>query len=120
LISYVLLAPVLAALHYFLSGWALIMAWCVLGIILAIIRSGSGAAALAGLLLAELVTGIFYLVFYWNAGNQLRLLVANSQLSAGAWVGVVVGVNVITFFLCAGGAFYTTRLFIKKPIKNPA
>ena len=57
----------------------------------------------------ELFWGAFFWVFVWNDNGHLTNLVNNSSISAAEWIGVTIGVNLVTALLCTSLFFYGTK-----------
>ena len=94
--------------HFFLSGYIMVIAWFVMGILLAMFMHGR-RRLLLNILLLELLTGIGFSIFYWNTEQQLNNLAKNTALPGIAWVAVIISIQAITAFLCITTAYSIVR-----------
>ncbi|WP_460586089.1 hypothetical protein [Hymenobacter arcticus] len=118
----VVLWIVLLAIHILLHGPAQLVAWALLGI------GGAfwwkDARFFWVVLISNIVIGLGYSLLIVNC-PQLLWLTRNSELSASAWLALVIGFNVISCCICAGIPYAIASGLRKmrseeKPIEKPA
>jgi hypothetical protein len=107
----------LLAGHFVLGPVFMIILYCIIGGVLALMP-GPGRFPLLIVPLSEMVIGLAFRLFYWD-GRSLRSLSANFGM--GEWLTVAaIAVNVITAFLLAFTSYYLVRWIAgSRTVKKP-
>jgi hypothetical protein len=113
-IKYLILLVLLICIHVFFNGWGLIVASLMAGV-LSYPWFRDHRLFLLYVFLLELLIGLGYWMLVWNKDLQLQYLTMNSTFSALSWVGITVGINSITVFLCLSTPFCLLQVLRTKP-----
>jgi len=114
---YLLLAAVMAAVHTWLNGIYLLIAWVLTGLVLALLWQGN-RGPFVYILLAEVVTGLFYAVFRWNSYGQLTNMAHNISCPVYLPATVVILLNAVTSVLTIMASYLITRLIRDRRFKK--
>jgi hypothetical protein len=107
--KYLAFIALFITVHCFLDTIWLILFWSLMGVLLAI-RAENDRISFPFLLLAEIVSTLFFMCFIGIRSGRSIEWADNFRLSWFALAGISIGVNVITFFLCLYTCFNLTRI----------
>jgi hypothetical protein len=107
-IKYFIVFFFLLLFHVVLSGWWLVVAWCLLGMILPIFLKDARFPLLV-VLIFELIVGLLFWTIVWDRSGILTNLALNFQFPTVTLAAIAIITNTLIAFFCIGASLYIRK-----------
>lgn len=119
-IPYFFVLALIAVNHFLVPGWWQIPVWCIIGIGLSLPRAGIRRSFFLRIVVPEILVAIGFVWIRQGSISAAYSRFSEFSIPWWGWMGIVVGVNMITALLCMYTFFCIGRLLISRRVDKPA
>jgi len=110
-IKYPIIFVSLCLLHMFCDFQLLLVSWCILGAVSALLFRNARSLLLY-IVGSELLIGILFWVCFWRGNDSIAQMAYHSTVPFTFWPLTAIAVNSLSAFLCTATFFYPTKRFL--------